>query len=120
MRNCSCTSCVNFSVCTSSCSKVIRRAGLPAAMTFSHSRELSGIVPARAQGNRDAAALCFGILQLEGPGQAFTEFFHPDPRAFMRILLVSDIHSNWAALQALSEPHDLCVCLGDIVDYGPE
>lgn len=38
----------------------------------------------------------------------------------MRILLVSDIHSNWAALRALAEPHDLCICLGDIVDYGPE
>jgi putative phosphoesterase len=37
----------------------------------------------------------------------------------MRILLVSDLHSNWPALQALSEPHDLCICLGDIVDYGP-
>src|SRR5262249_17912222 len=38
----------------------------------------------------------------------------------MRILLVSDIHSNWTALQALNEPHDLCICLGDIVDYGPD
>lgn len=38
----------------------------------------------------------------------------------MRILVVSDIHSNWTALQALAEPHDFCICLGDIVDYGPE
>jgi predicted phosphodiesterase len=38
----------------------------------------------------------------------------------MRILLVSDLHSNWPALQALDEPHDLCICLGDIVDYGLE
>ncbi|HEX5269771.1 MAG TPA: YfcE family phosphodiesterase, partial [Gemmataceae bacterium] len=36
----------------------------------------------------------------------------------MRILLVADIHGNWPALQALNEPHDVCVCLGDLVDYG--
>ncbi len=38
----------------------------------------------------------------------------------MRILLVADIHANWPALQAIDEPHDLCVCLGDLVDYGVE
>lgn len=38
----------------------------------------------------------------------------------MRILIVSDIHANWPALQALDEPHDLCLCLGDVVDYGLE
>jgi putative phosphoesterase len=38
----------------------------------------------------------------------------------MRILLVADIHANWAALQALEEPHDICFCLGDLVDYGLE
>jgi putative phosphoesterase len=39
----------------------------------------------------------------------------------MRILLVADIHANWAALQAVArEPHDVCICLGDLVDYGPE
>ncbi|WP_169977071.1 metallophosphoesterase family protein [Tautonia rosea] len=38
----------------------------------------------------------------------------------MRILVVSDIHANWAALSALQEPHDLCLCLGDLVDYGPD
>jgi putative phosphoesterase len=38
----------------------------------------------------------------------------------MRILLVSDIHANWPALRALREPHDLCLCLGDVVDYGLE
>ncbi|CAN5272437.1 metallophosphoesterase family protein [soil metagenome] len=37
----------------------------------------------------------------------------------MRILLVSDIHANAVALAAIQEPHDLCVCLGDIVEYGP-
>src|SRR5262249_25198677 len=37
----------------------------------------------------------------------------------MRILLVADIHGNWPALQAVAcEPHDLCLCLGDLVDYG--
>jgi putative phosphoesterase len=38
----------------------------------------------------------------------------------MRILLVADIHGNWPALQALNEPHDVCLCLGDLVDYGLE
>jgi putative phosphoesterase len=38
----------------------------------------------------------------------------------MRILVVSDIHANWAALAAINEPHDVCLCLGDLVDYGPD
>ena len=38
----------------------------------------------------------------------------------MRILLVADIHGNWPALQAITEPHDLCLCLGDLVDYALE
>lgn len=38
----------------------------------------------------------------------------------MRVLVVADIHGNRAALEAIREPHDLCLCLGDIVDYGPE
>src|SRR5205823_6186694 len=38
----------------------------------------------------------------------------------MRILVVADIHGNWPALQALNEPHDLCLCLGDLVDYALE
>lgn len=41
----------------------------------------------------------------------------------MRILLISDIHGNWPALAALAarnEPHDLCLCMGDLVEYGPE
>lgn len=36
----------------------------------------------------------------------------------MRILILADIHANWPALQALNEPHDLCLFLGDLVDYG--
>jgi putative phosphoesterase len=39
----------------------------------------------------------------------------------MRILLIADIHGNWPALQAAAaEPHDLCLCLGDLVDYALE
>ena len=38
----------------------------------------------------------------------------------MRILLLADIHANWPALQAITEPHDVCLCLGDLVDYGME
>jgi putative phosphoesterase len=38
----------------------------------------------------------------------------------MRILLVADIHANWPALQVIDEPHDVCVFLGDLVDYGLE
>ncbi len=38
----------------------------------------------------------------------------------MRILLVADIHANWPALQALQEPFDLCLFLGDLVEYGLE
>lgn len=37
----------------------------------------------------------------------------------MRILVVSDIHANWPALSAINETYDLCLCLGDLVDYGP-
>jgi putative phosphoesterase len=36
----------------------------------------------------------------------------------MRILVVSDIHSNWTALSAIREQFDVCLVLGDIVDYG--
>src|SRR5262245_13213125 len=38
----------------------------------------------------------------------------------MRILVLADIHANWPALEAIREPHDVCICLGDIVDYGVE
>jgi putative phosphoesterase len=38
----------------------------------------------------------------------------------MRILLLADIHANWAALQAIHEPFDQCLVLGDLVDYGLE
>ncbi len=38
----------------------------------------------------------------------------------MRILVVSDIHANWPALAAIDEPYDFAICLGDLVDYGPD
>jgi putative phosphoesterase len=38
----------------------------------------------------------------------------------MRILLVADTHGNWPALAALNEPYDVCLFLGDAVDYGLE
>lgn len=40
-----------------------------------------------------------------------------------RLLVVSDIHSNHAALQAVlddADPWDECVCAGDTVGYGPD
>jgi predicted phosphodiesterase len=39
----------------------------------------------------------------------------------VRVLVISDVHGNYAALKAvLSEPHDMLLCLGDMVGYGPE
>jgi putative phosphoesterase len=38
----------------------------------------------------------------------------------MRILVVADIHANWPVLHTLQEPHDVCLCLGDLVDYALE
>ena len=38
----------------------------------------------------------------------------------MRILLLSDIHANWSALEAVRESFDVCLFLGDLVDYGVE
>ena len=41
----------------------------------------------------------------------------------MKVLIVSDIHANWVALQAVltAEPdHENVLCLGDLVDYGPQ
>ncbi len=36
----------------------------------------------------------------------------------MRILLVSDLHANRAAIEAIREECDACLFLGDAVDYG--
>ncbi|MHB8792947.1 MAG: metallophosphoesterase family protein [Thermoleophilia bacterium] len=38
----------------------------------------------------------------------------------MRTLVISDIHGNIDALRAIDESCDAVICLGDIVDYGPE
>ncbi|MCA9077186.1 MAG: metallophosphoesterase family protein [Planctomycetaceae bacterium] len=38
----------------------------------------------------------------------------------MRILVIADIHSNWHALDAIREPFDACLFVGDIVDYGTD
>jgi putative phosphoesterase len=39
----------------------------------------------------------------------------------MKVLLIADIHANLEALQTvLGVPHDRAICLGDIVDYGPD
>ncbi len=37
----------------------------------------------------------------------------------MRILILSDIHANIEALEAIKEEYDFLLCLGDLVDYGP-
>jgi putative phosphoesterase len=38
----------------------------------------------------------------------------------VKIVIISDIHANMAALQALPESHyDQLWCIGDLVDYGP-
>jgi len=38
----------------------------------------------------------------------------------MRVLVLADVHGNRAALEAIREPFDVCICVGDLVDYGPE
>ena len=41
----------------------------------------------------------------------------------MKLLILSDIHANWPALQAVlaAEPDaDSILCLGDLVNYGPQ
>lgn len=38
----------------------------------------------------------------------------------MRIVILSDVHANLAALEAIEEPYDVLLCLGDLVDYGPQ
>jgi predicted phosphodiesterase len=37
----------------------------------------------------------------------------------MRILIISDVHANLPALQAIDESFDACLCVGDLVEYGP-
>jgi putative phosphoesterase len=37
----------------------------------------------------------------------------------MKIIILSDIHANIEALEAIKEGYDHLICLGDLVDYGP-
>jgi len=37
----------------------------------------------------------------------------------MKILVISDIHGNLSALNAIQESADMVFCLGDMVNYGP-
>ncbi|MEZ6121956.1 MAG: metallophosphoesterase family protein [Planctomycetaceae bacterium] len=38
----------------------------------------------------------------------------------MKILLLADIHANWPALAAIQETFDVCLFLGDVVDYATQ
>jgi putative phosphoesterase len=38
----------------------------------------------------------------------------------MKILLLADIHSNWPALRAIDETFDVCLFVGDLVDYATD
>jgi len=39
----------------------------------------------------------------------------------VRVLVISDIHGNWPAIEVVSAvPHDEVLCVGDIVGYGPD
>ena len=38
----------------------------------------------------------------------------------MRILVVSDLHANIEALRSVPQDFDHVLCLGDVVDYGPD
>ena len=45
------------------------------------------------------------------------------PCQMMKVLIVSDIHANWTALRtvlAAEQDYDNSLCLGDLVDYGPQ
>ncbi len=39
----------------------------------------------------------------------------------MKILVISDLHANWPALEAVvsAEPFDRLYVIGDLVSYGP-
>jgi len=38
----------------------------------------------------------------------------------VRLLVVADVHANWAALAALPADYDRLICLGDLVGFGPQ
>jgi putative phosphoesterase len=52
-----------------------------------------------------------------------TKNVDPVGRTEMKLLILSDIHGNWPALQSIVNAEfdaDQILCLGDLVDYGPE
>lgn len=44
----------------------------------------------------------------------------PEASLLMKILLLADIHANWPALAAIDETFDVCLFLGDLVEYGAD
>ncbi len=38
----------------------------------------------------------------------------------MKILVIADVHSNWPALAAITEPFDACLFVGDLVEYATD
>jgi len=49
--------------------------------------------------------------------------FGCQPCQIMKVLIVSDIHAKWTALRtvlAVEQDYDNILCLGDLVDYGPQ
>src|SRR5262249_29466232 len=71
-----------------------------------------------------------GERQRDFPSTLLNRVYCPDPERVkhshlptgrpMRILLLADIHGNLPALAAIDERYDVCLCLGDLVDYGLE
>lgn len=51
--------------------------------------------------------MSFAAQTLTGPGIEYS----------MKILLLADIHANWPALSVIDEEFDVCLFLGDAVDY---
>ena len=63
-------------------------------------------------------SLCWLLRILNGSGGRSS-----DQRQLMKVLIVSDIHANWTALRtilAAEQDYDNILCLGDLVDYGPQ
>src|SRR5438094_8190672 len=76
-----------------------------------------GSVSASGANGTSPTLICVNIGYTPGkdaPSSAVAHFY--GVQRPMRILLVADIHANWPALQAIQEPHDNSVGLGDLVD----
>src|SRR5579884_2102930 len=92
-----------------------RRTDLSIAMSSAPYRA-GGEGPSPSASVRRAAVCVYS-----GEGAAVKETTADSGPNAMRILLLADIHGNWPALQAVAaQRRDLCLCLGDLVDYGPE